>query len=287
MQFQKTVFFDQQTLDNLTSELSDIAIAKQLNCAISTVYLARKEFGIKSFSEKTGNRISRKSGRVLNPGEGEYFDKLQIDRTYFQSIDSEIKAYTLGLLTADGFISNTTKHRKLGIELQRPDSIVLHTICKSILNEPDCDHFINQIYREGKIPTEKLEIYSRDLVEQLIALGFGRKSERQCVRDLSGDLTRHYLRGLFDGDGHINSSRHELVLQIGNKDLVFGFAELIESHLGYPSKVSKSVKNGKSLYTFGCCGVYRAKPVIGWLYSDCTIAIPRKLNEASIWLSRF
>lgn len=287
MQFQKTVFFDQQTLDNLTSELSDIAIAKQFNCVVSTVYLARKEFGIKSFSEKTGKRISRKSGRVLNQGEGEYFDKLKIDRTYFQSIDSEIKAYTLGILSADGFISNTTKGRKLGIELKLPDSIVLYAICKSIAGASECDRHIKQIHREGKNPTEKLEIYSRDLVEQLIALGFGKKAERQCVRGLSPELTRHYLRGVFDGDGHINSQSTRFVLQLGAKDLAYGFAELIESHLSYPSKVKESVKNGKPFYTFGCYGVDKAKPVIEWLYSNCTIAIPRKLNEANIWLSRF
>lgn len=287
MQFQKTVLFDHQTLDDLTSELSDTTIAKKLGCAVSTVYLARKEFGIKSFSEKTGKRVSRKSGRVLNQGEGEYFDKLEIDRTYFQSIDSEIKAYTLGLLTADGFISNTVKHRKFGIELKQPDSIVLHTICKSIAGASECDRFIKQIHREGKSPTERFEIYSRDLVEQLIALGFGKKSERQCVLNLPPELTRHYLRGLFDGDGHISSFQHEFALQIGNKELVFGFAELIESYLNYPTKVKESIKNGKPLYTVGGWGVSKVKPIVSWLYSDCTIAIPRKLKEASIWLSRF
>lgn len=287
MQFQKTVLFDQQTLDNLTSELSDIAIAKEYSCAVSTVYIARKEFGIKSFSEKTGKRISRKSGRVLNQGEGEYFDKLQIDRTYFQSIDSEIKAYALGLLTADGSICNTTKHRKFTIELKHSDSIVLHTICKSIAGASECDRYIKQIHREGKPPTERLEIYSRDLIEQMVALGFGRKSERLLVRNLSTELTRHYLRGFFDGDGHISSENNRFVLQSVTKDLIYGFAELVGSHLGYPSKVKELVNNGKPLYSFGCYGVDKAKPVIEWLYSNCTIAIPRKLNEANIWLSRF
>jgi len=286
MQFQRTVLFDQQTLDNLTSELSDIAIAKQYGCAVSTVHIARKELGIKSFSEKTGKRISRKSGRVLNQGEGEYFDKLQIDRTYFQSIDSEIKAYALGLLTADGSICNTIKHRKFTIELKHPDSIVLHTICKSVAGASECDRYIKQIHREGKSPTERLEIYSRDLIEQMVALGFGRKSERLLVRNLSTELTRHYLRGFFDGDGHISFDKNRFILQSATKDLIYGFAELVESRLGYPSKVKESVNNGKPLYTFGCYGVDKAKPVIEWLYSNCTIAIPRKLNEASIWLSR-
>lgn len=287
MQFEKTILFDQQTLDNLTSELSDIAIAKKYKCAVSTVYSLRKEFAVKSFTEKTGKRISRKSGRVLDRSKGEYFDKLKIDRDYFQIINSEIKAYTLGILMADGFISNTIKHRKFGIELKQSDSIVLHTICRSIAGNSGCNQFIKQIHREGKNPTEKLEIYSRDLVEQLIALGFGKKSERQCLCNLPLELTRHYLRGLFDGDGYISSFQHEFILQIGNKNLIFKFAELIESHLGYPLKVKESVKNGKPLYTLGCWGVDKAKPVIEWLYFNCTIAIPRKLNEASIWLSRF
>lgn len=284
--FEQVYNFDYQTLDALTSELSDTAIAKKLGCSIGTIFLARKRLEIKSYSEKTGNRISRKSNRILQPGKGEYFDKTIVDRDFFKVIDSEIKAYTLGLIATDGFISYVPKGRYFGIELQSPDSAVLHLISQAIKGNNSC---VKQFSRLGKKDTEAIRIYSRDLVEQLMKLGITLKTgNRQCIRTFPTEITRHYLRGIIDGDGgvHIGKSK-EIVLSVSSKDLAYGFAELIDTHLGMKASIKEITINEKPFYIVRFYGRYKARPLVEWIYSGVTIAIPRKLEAANIWLSRF
>jgi DNA-binding transcriptional regulator WhiA len=284
--FEQVYKFDYQELDALTSEMSDTAIAKKIGCAMSTVYLARKQFEIKSYREKTGNKISRKSGRVLEPGKGEYFDKAGVDRTFFKSIDSEIKAYTLGLMATDGYIMYTPKGRYFAIELQQPDSIVLHAIAQTIKGNDSC---VKPCIRPGKKPSEKMIVYSRDLVEQLMELGITLKTgDRQCIKDFPASIAKHYLRGIFDGDGSIRvKNGMQIVLSVSSKDLAYGVAELANLHLGLEPKVRQSTVNNKPFYTVGFWGVHKARPLVEWVYADSTIAIPRKLKAANIWLSRF
>lgn len=282
--YQQVYNFDYQELDALTSELSDTAIAIKFGCAVSTVFLARKRFGIESYTQKSGNKISRKSGRVLLPGTGEYFDGSEIDRTFFKVIDSEVKAYALGLLATDGFISYTPKGKYLGIELQQPDSVVLHQISKSI--RPDFNS-VKQVIRKGKKPSEKMIIHSRDLVEQVMQLGITAKTgDRKCILDFPKNITRHYLRGIFDGDGSLKTGK-ELVLSVSSKNLAEGVVYLANTHLGLEPKVKVSSVNNKPFYTVGFWGLYKASPLVDWVYTNATIAIPRKLEAANIWLSRF
>lgn len=280
--FEQVYKFDYQELDALTSQMSDTAIAKKIGCAVSTVFLARKQFSIKSYSQKTGNKISRKSGRVLEPGVGEYFDKVTVDRQFFKSIDSEVKAYTLGLTATDGFISYNPKGRYFGIELQMPDSIVLHTIAKAITGNDSC---VKVQTRLGKKPTERMIVHSRDLVEQLMNLGITSKPLRQCVKDLPEHYARHYLRGIFDGDGCIKKDGGKL----GVPSALFasGVAQLVKAHLGLVLNVKERSINGKPFYTIYFEGVNKYRSLIEWTYLNTTIAIPRKLETASIWLSRF
>lgn len=279
------VEIDPELLDSLTNKFSDTAIAKQLGCTISTVFLNRKKHGIKSFTEKTGSRISRKSGRILEVGQGEYFEKLTIDRQFFQSIDSEVKAYALGLIATDGFISYTSKGKYLGVELQMPDSVVLHAIALAIGADPSAA--VSKIVREGKKPTERLRIYSRDLVEQLMELGITKATgDRQCFRSLPSHLARHYIRGLFDGDGSVFSAKSHLALSVSSRDLAYGLVELVNYHLGLISKVRVTSRNDKPFYVVNSWSKQPRK-IIHWIYSDSTIAIPRKVKEATIWFSRF
>ena len=222
----------------------------------------------------------------MEPGTGEYFDSSIVDRNFFKIIDSEIKAYTLGLIATDGHITYTTKGKYFAIELQQPDSIVLHSIAQAIKGN---NSLVRQYNRVGKKPSERIRIYSRDLVEQLMELGITLKTgDRQCVRTFSPEVTRHYLRGIIDGDGgiHINKVK-EIILSVSSKDLAYGFTELVKTHIGLEASTKELTINGKPFYKVGFWGRYKARPLIEWIYSDVTIAIPRKLEAASIWLSRF
>lgn len=136
---------------------------------------------------------------------------------YFKNIDSEEKAYWLGFIYADGYISLNKKTNSgvVGIDLQSRDIEHLKKFNKSI----DGNYKIITRQRPCLLSpyTEKLNslcsirIYSitmmNDLLSQNIQFNKTYKNEFPIVRD---DLIPHFIRGYFDGNGCIYlKTRHK------------------------------------------------------------------------------
>jgi intein/homing endonuclease len=119
---------------------------------------------------------------------------------YFDSIDKEIKAYFLGLIFADGCISDTRWTKKLNISLQIKDKYILEIFKKEI-------NFEGSI-RINKKTQALIEITSNILCEKLIKLGcIPRKSLiLKFPNQIPIKYIRHFIRGYFDGDGCITYS---------------------------------------------------------------------------------
>lgn len=116
---------------------------------------------------------------------------------YFEKIDSEDKAYFLGLLYADGNIY--LKRNRVQITLQNEDRYILELFADKI-------NYTGKLYEDrGKYT--KMIICSKKMVQDLINLG--------CVPNKSLILKfptfeqvpltfiRHFIRGYFDGDGYV------------------------------------------------------------------------------------
>lgn len=58
--------------------------------------------------------------------------KYQVDHGYFNTIDSEEKAYWLGFLYADGYVSKRAKQKLVGCALQKSDSPHLDKLKQSL-----------------------------------------------------------------------------------------------------------------------------------------------------------
>lgn len=130
------------------------------------------------------------------------------DYHYFDEIDTEEKAYWLGFIASDGWISKNEKNNSgaIGIELQYGDIGHLRKFNKSIGG----NYQITDRWRSCSISThpEKLNhmccirIFSIKMYDSLEKLGLSKdKSYTVGIPDLREDLLRHYLRGYFDGDG--------------------------------------------------------------------------------------
>ena len=191
----------------------------------------------------------------------------------FDNIDTEEKAYWLGFIFADGYVSNEYRSE---ISLKRSDFEHLYKFTNFI----DCNREISiDKYRC------RFSFGSKHTVKRLIELGcVPRKSLVLKFPKIDISLYRHFIRGYFDGDGSITvSSREDVfynqaILASGSESFIISIIDIIKNsilpeynQIPYKSKnaniYSITFKN-KYFYTF-----------MDWLYKDATIYLDRKYRR--------
>ena len=117
----------------------------------------------------------------------------KVNKTYFQTIDSEAKAYFLGFIYADGYITNDalfwTSHKQ--------DRHILETFCDCVGTDKNCIKTIDEKYL-------RVMITSKEFVAYLHKQGAVQaKTLILTPPNIPKDLIPHFIRGYFDGDGSI------------------------------------------------------------------------------------
>ena len=118
----------------------------------------------------------------------------RVDEAYFESIDSEEKAYWLGFLFAEGSLD--TKRYCLSLKLGKDEKEQVEKFQAAIKSE----HPISQTSdgREAWV----IKIGSQRICNSLLAFGFGKgKTLNIRLPNIPENLKRHFIRGYFDGDG--------------------------------------------------------------------------------------
>lgn len=119
-----------------------------------------------------------------------------LDEHYFDRIDTEKKAYFLGLIVTDGCIYEAKGRRPmLALSTQDSDAYIL-------------DEFREEIRSNKKIASDGrgccgLQIISDGIVDGLRQYGLHPRKSLDCwfPDNIPLDLYPHFVRGLFDGDG--------------------------------------------------------------------------------------
>lgn len=126
--------------------------------------------------------------------------KYQLNDAYFQTIDTEEKAYWLGFIWADGSIEQTSS---------RCSGKNRFVLTQKINNLNHLKKFQKAIQNNNPITTKQpmlnktiaiLTINSRPFCKRLEELGFDTKDKR-IVPTIPKHLINHFIRGFFDGDG--------------------------------------------------------------------------------------
>lgn len=164
-------------------------------------------------NKEIGNILERSVSSIQNKAErlGVKLKKIKKNENYFQKIDSKEKAYWLGFIFADGYITfNSIKRNySLGLELALRDIKHLQNFAKAI-------NFDGNIYtrkRANNNPNFKREFYdiavlrihSKPLVLDLIKLGIEvnkSKKESKIFSCIPDEYKFAFLIGWYDGDGH-------------------------------------------------------------------------------------
>lgn len=217
--------------------------------------------------------------------------KYELNEKFFEKIDSNDKAYILGLIYADGCnVCNPEKGEShLEIGLKEEDRYLLEKINEIFSsNRPLTKGRYKTIHGEKYI--YKLLLNSPKICEDLINLGvMPRKSlilkfptEEQVPRY----LINHFLRGYFDGDGSISKRGNREYYRInilGTESFIKDMAGLLNKELNFTHYKIFNHCNNNITKAFE---IERASDVLkfcDFIYKDADLLMKRKYEKYLIF----
>lgn len=215
------------------------------------------------------NKYIKDSGEKIR-NLSESHKKFKYIEDYFSIIDTERKAYFLGLLYADGNICIINRKR-LQITLKNEDKYILEELLKELGD--------GNLYRDGLLYS-KIIIHNDKLVEDLINLGCTpRKSLtlKFYSNTIPVELVNHFIRGYFDGDGSVGKlAKKGYVVSFSGMELFLKDMLELCPHILF-SKFYPRYKNKFSAGSMNYYDSYKKGFIFfNYLYKNATIYMKRK-----------
>ena len=216
---------------------------------------------------EAGIDTSYYSGRIVNRN---------IKKDFFETIDTEEKAYILGLIMADGCVR--PKAGNLYFTLEMIDLDIIQKVQKAInSNSTITVSNRNRAYIKNEKPTYTFSVFSDEFCKHMLKYGIIHNKTKETdwlTQDIPVELRRHYLRGLFDGDGSIGcyNNRHCISLINNHPSFLESVTTWIYelSEIKKP-KVSKTSTSHRVIYTGK-----NALKLMDLLYRENSISLDRK-----------
>lgn len=244
------------------------AINEYINTDITFLGI-RKKYGYKQETFK-------KKLEVLGyPTNKKY--KLKYNRDKLKEIKTEEDAYILGFILADGYINEDRGFFR--IKLQEKDLDILQKICNYF--EMDYSFIKYEFHAITGNKQYYLSIYDKDIVDRLKFYGLNQNKSCKEVPyyNIDKSLVRHYIRGIWDGDGFINKDFSGTGVCGSEETLNYIYEILKEELCLYLSDYKKE----NAIYHDKSCNIYRlyfstrnVYEIINYLYEDATIYLNRK-----------
>lgn len=202
----------------------------------------------------------------------------KINHTFFNIIDSEIKAYLLGFFYADGYID--FKHNRIQICIAEQDRYIIDLYLSYLY--PEC--FIKEIHNtKGALNRQKqlvIRINSKELVDAFIQQGItDKKSSINFNIPLIEECYKiHFIRGYFDGDGCI--SYHGTDKQYKRISFCNQTMQILKDIQDYflNEGIKSSLNTTKNYFTLEFNG-QKADKVGEIMYKDSNYKLLRKFNK--------
>lgn len=203
------------------------------------------------------------------------YDKFLINK--FNVIDTEEKAYWLGMLAADGCVSK----KQLFLQLAEID--IGHVLkfkkfvgvdykvsrCITILDDKEfigyrytvsCQNFVQSLKKHGLVPKKSLTL--------------------QFAKTIPNQLIKHYIRGLVDGDGSFYTDQSDRLhfslistLEVCQETQ----KHLIKNCQVNENKLSEIITDtGEKYYYLVYCGSQQCSRIASYLYDGANIFLDRK-----------
>lgn len=206
------------------------------------------------------------------------------NEVYFEEINSEEKAYWLGFIYADGYITNDT----LGISLSSLDEGHLRKFKTSVESTYPINRYKSKsIY--GECNYSRMIIKSKKIVEDLRQKGvLNNKSLILKFPDseiLNESLHKDFIRGYFDGDGTLVLSKNSINFKIcGTRELLEKMIDIFNENSDYNFKkrLFKRWNNEKNNYYLSYGGRNKTLSIMNYLYNNSKIYLDRKYDKYNI-----
>ena len=209
---------------------------------------------------------------------------------FFKNIDSEEKAYFLGLLISDGnvFKDSTGRQASISITLDLKDEYMLKKF-KEVLQTN------TSIAYDGR-GCGQIAVRSNIMAEDLAKYGVvPRKSYSTYLPQISKEMMPHLIRGIFDGDGSImakpnpNNDGHNRFLHsisfCGTHQLMEDISNCILENLGIKATVYDY--KDRNLSELKIQSIHNIAKFGYWIYRNSTIFLNRKKDIFNDFLKHY
>lgn len=198
---------------------------------------------------------------------------------HFEKIDNEEKAYWLGFLYADGYVSKNENKIELG--LAEKDLAHIEKFKNFIGNN-------NKISYRERTKSYRYSFRSTKCKEDLINKGcMPNKSlilKFPNESQVPNHLIRHFIRGYFDGDGWFTNTNSTLQIGfIGTEDFIKGALEHLKNHITIKNKIfNVHREDGAKRYMFS--SLDDVTRFLNYIYKDSKIYLNRKYDNYQYFL---
>jgi hypothetical protein len=199
--------------------------------------------------------------------------KYDFNEFYFETIDSEDKAYFLGFIVADGCVSDKTNT----IKIIQKETDILYEFKKYINSD-------GVVFTSKNRNISSFSVSSSKTKSDLEKLGI-HSNKTMIVKypNIPNNLQNHFMRGVFDGDGCITlrtdkrdrQQRGQVNICSGSYDFIKDYYDklVLFANLSGRNKI-RCPKGTYHVVDWG--GLSDVENIYNFLYKDSTIFLKRK-----------
>lgn len=240
-------------------------------------------YKVKDMSETFGicvrviHNLLKRKGIPIQPRK-EYLRKYTLDENYFDNIDTEEKAYFVGLLYADGTNNINVHQVRLGLIVK--DKYLLELLSNIIKSNKPLSVSKRSIKNPKHYDFYTLNIDSKYVSDRLNELGVvPAKTFKVTFPDwLDEKLYNHFIRGYFDGDGHIGiSKKFGRASIIGTDKFCKSVSNILREKCNVNGRMRPNDKNANNnIVQMEVYGNNQVLRFMDYLYKNSTIYMLRK-----------
>ena len=216
------------------------------------------------------------------------------NENYFDNINTEEKAYFLGLLWADGCNFRNEDDKKayqVIISLQERDGDIIKRLCNEIYENEDIIRLIDPNLVNHKHPSKRQKQYSFRIPSKHISnvlLKYGMEPRKSFTLEIpkniefDENLWRAFIRGYYDGDGGIslnNNSLNYVVGLISSISFCKNIKDIIYKYSGIEIQTELLNKYSQPMMNLKIHGNNKSEKFLDWLYQNSTIHLSRKYDK--------
>ena len=230
------------------------------------------------------NNLLRRNGYDAKSA-SELKRKYPIQEDFFDKIDTQEKAYILGLLYADGW--NQTERNVIGIGLKESDKEILDKITSLIQPTKPLGYYKKNKLKRGFENSQneyRLVIANKHISQRLVELGCGKAKTHNLTfpteEQVPSCLIRHFVRGYFDGDGSVSGDKQKQFNLVGTINFLLPLQQILMKELSFSkTKLDQRHKErDNEIRSLRYCGINQCITFRDWLYKDATIYLERKYD---------